>query len=36
MAYMVETIMKDVYENLGIDYKTYVTTVNKQGVSIIP
>ena len=35
IAYLVETIMKDVYENLGIDYKTYVTTVNNQGVSII-
>jgi homoserine kinase len=34
-AYAVETIMKDVYENLGIDYKTYVTTVNNQGVSIV-
>jgi len=34
-AYVVETIMKDVYENLGIDYKTYVTTVNNHGVSII-
>jgi len=31
----VETIMKDVYSSLGIDFKTYVTTLNREGVQLI-
>jgi homoserine kinase len=31
----VETIMKDVYSSLGIDFKTYVTTLNREGVHLI-
>ena len=31
----VETVMKDVYNRIGIDYKTYVTTINKKGVEVI-
>ena len=31
----VESVMKDVYNNIGIDYNTYVTTINKKGVEII-
>jgi hypothetical protein len=27
--------MKDVYEKIGIDYKTYVTKVNMEGVKEI-
>lgn len=33
-ARAVEAAMKDVYEKLGIAYYTYVTTINKKGVSI--
>ncbi len=31
----VESVMKDVYNRIGIDYKTYVTTINKKGVEVI-
>jgi homoserine kinase len=31
----VEAIMQDVFEKLGIAYKTYVTTVNTKGVTVI-
>jgi len=34
-ALQVETGMKDIYEKTGIDYKTYVTTINKEGVKIV-
>ncbi len=34
-AYIVEDVMKDIYENVGIDYKTYVTSVNREGVKIV-
>lgn len=34
-AQKVEAIMKDVYEKIGIDYKTYVTKVNMEGVKEI-
>ena len=30
----VERLMKDVYKKLGVDFKTYVTTINKGGVSV--
>ena len=30
----VEAAMKDVYDRIGIDYNTYVTTINKKGVEI--
>jgi homoserine kinase len=33
-AHEVETIMKNIYENIGIEYHTYVTTINKEGVRI--
>jgi len=31
----VETVMKDVYSRIGIDYNTYVTTINNKGVEIL-
>src|SRR6187399_422252 len=31
----VEAVMKDVYTKIGIDFNTYVTTINKKGVEII-
>jgi homoserine kinase len=31
----VETIMKNIYQQLGIDYKTYVTTIASNGVRIL-
>ena len=34
-AKAVEVIMKNIYEKLGIDYKTYVTTIGKGGVKIL-
>ena len=34
-AEAVEVVMKEVYERIGIDYNTYVTTINKKGVEIV-
>lgn len=34
-ARVVEDIMKETYEGLGLDYYTYVTTLNEKGCSII-
>jgi homoserine kinase len=34
-AVEVEKIMCSVYERIGIDYKTYVTTINSTGVSVL-
>jgi homoserine kinase len=34
-AIQVESVMKDVYTRIGIDFNTYVTTINKNGVEII-
>jgi len=34
-ARQVENVMKDVYTRLGIEFRTYVTTVNYKGVEII-
>ena len=31
----VETIMQEVFHRLGIEYKTYVTAISKQGVEVI-
>jgi len=33
-ARVVEAAMKEVYEKLGIAYYTYITTINKKGVSV--
>ena len=30
----VEAVMKEVYERIGIEYHTYVTTINKNGVQL--
>jgi homoserine kinase len=35
IADTVEKIMSGIYERIGIDYKTYVTTINSSGVKII-
>ena len=35
-ALAVETVMKNIYERIGIPYHTYVTTINNQGVTVIP
>ena len=34
-AIEVESVMKEVYEKIGIEYHTYVTTINKRGVEVI-
>ena len=34
-ARSVESVMKDVYNRIGIDYNTYVTTINKEGVQVV-
>jgi homoserine kinase len=34
-AKKVEEIMKEIYEKIGIDYKTYVTEINPEGVKIV-
>jgi homoserine kinase len=31
----VESVMKEVYNKIGIDFNTYVTTINKRGVEVI-
>ena len=33
-AIEVETVMKEVFNKIGIDYHTYVTTINKSGVAV--
>src|SRR5687768_8919 len=35
-AQKVEDVMKNIYERIGIPYHTYVTTINHQGVTVIP
>ncbi|HEY6506111.1 MAG TPA: homoserine kinase [Chitinophagaceae bacterium] len=35
IAKATEQVMKEVYERIGIDYYTYVTTINKKGVEIV-
>jgi homoserine kinase len=34
-ASAVETIMQDTYKEIGIDYRTYLTKMNSQGINII-
>ncbi|MEJ7610219.1 MAG: homoserine kinase [Ferruginibacter sp.] len=34
-AEQVKTIMEDVYNRLGIDYRCYVTTVNDEGIKVL-
>ncbi|MGN6530255.1 MAG: homoserine kinase [Ginsengibacter sp.] len=34
-AHKVEAIMKEIYEKIGVDYKTYVTQINPEGVKIV-
>jgi homoserine kinase len=34
-AKAVEAIMQDVYTSIGIDYRTYVTTLNREGVQLL-
>ena len=34
-AIATEQVMKDIYDRLGIEYNTYVTTINKKGVEIV-
>jgi homoserine kinase len=31
----VEKIMKNVFQNIGVEYKTYVTTINYEGVRVV-
>lgn len=35
IAKKVENIMKSVFENIGVDFKTYVTSINYEGVRIV-
>ena len=35
-ALAVEDVLKNIYERIGIPYHTYVTTINHQGVTVIP
>lgn len=35
VATTVASIMQEVYERMGIEYKTYVTTINPKGVTVI-
>ena len=34
-AVKVENIMKEIYEKIGVEYKTYVTHINPEGIKII-
>jgi len=34
-AKVVENVMKEIYNNIGLPYHTYVTTINKEGVKIV-
>jgi homoserine kinase len=33
-ALQVEQVMQDIYKNIGIDFRTYVTSLNKKGITI--
>lgn len=35
IAIQVETVMKEIYERIGLAYHTYVTTINMEGVKVI-
>ena len=35
IAQQIETLMQQVFEQLGIEYKTYVTTLNTEGVKVV-
>ena len=35
IAYDVESLMKETYTGLGIDFKTYVTTINQKGIQLL-
>lgn len=35
IAKSVENIMKNIFEKIGIEYKTYVTTINYEGVKVV-
>lgn len=35
IARSTEQVMKEIYDGLGIEYNTYVTTINKKGVEIV-
>jgi homoserine kinase len=35
-ARLVESLMTETYQRIGIPYHTYVTTINQQGVTVIP
>ena len=35
IAKKVEAIMQEIYNGIGIEYKTYVTTINQQGVKVL-
>jgi homoserine kinase len=35
IAKATEKVMKEVYEKIGVEYYTYVTTINKKGVEIV-
>ena len=34
-AHDVEVVMRDIYQNMGIDFNIHVTTVNHKGVEIV-
>ena len=34
-AEAVENVMKDIYDRIGLDYHTYVTTINNEGVRVM-
>jgi homoserine kinase len=34
-AKSIEVIMKEIYEKIGVDFKTYVTGINPEGVKIV-
>lgn len=36
IALSVEKVMKEIYQRIGIPYHTYVTTINHQGVTVLP
>jgi homoserine kinase len=35
VALSVESLMKETYTALGIDFKTYVTTINNKGIQLL-
>jgi homoserine kinase len=35
IAKKVQTVMQEIYQQIGLEFNTYVTTINQKGVKVI-